>query len=50
MKGNQRGAWILVAALLLAGCASEPASEPDFEGVERDAEEAQGELERETAK
>lgn len=39
----------MMATLLLAGCASQPSGGPDYEGVERDAEEAQRELERETA-
>ena len=39
----------VMATLLLAGCASQPSGDPDYEGVERDAEEAQRELERETA-
>jgi outer membrane murein-binding lipoprotein Lpp len=40
---------VVMATLLVAGCASQPAGDPDYEGVERDAEEAQRELERETA-
>lgn len=45
-----RRTWAaMMATLLLAGCASQPSGGPDYEDVERDAEEAQRELERETA-
>lgn len=44
---------VLAAMLLLAGCASQPVQEapgsPGYGEVEKDAEEAQGELDRETA-
>ncbi|HKJ71481.1 MAG TPA: hypothetical protein VKA55_06985 [Gammaproteobacteria bacterium] len=39
----------LAAVAMLAGCAAHPGHEPDYGGVEQDADEAQGELDRETA-
>jgi hypothetical protein len=40
--------FALAAAMLLAGCASQPAEDPDFDKVDREADEAQGELDEAT--
>ena len=55
MRNLARGGLVLGIALLVVGCASQPPKASnsedgaDLEEVEKDAEEAQEELERETA-
>jgi hypothetical protein len=49
MKAAALATMAVTAVWLVTGCASQPAEEgADLEEIEREAEEAQGELERET--